>query len=76
MGGVPMTLAETRPRIVSDPEILGGLPVIEGTRVPAGNILAEIRAGSDKYEIFLGYPTLPVGSVEAVIEWDRAGCPL
>ncbi|NLT24713.1 MAG: DUF433 domain-containing protein, partial [Syntrophorhabdus sp.] len=34
-----MTLAETRSRIVSDPEILGGLPVIEGTRVPAGNIL-------------------------------------
>jgi len=71
-----MTFTETKPRIVSDPEILGGMPVIEGTRVPAGNILAEIRAGSDKYQIFQGYPTLPVGSVEAVIEWDKAGRPL
>lgn len=65
-----------KPRIVSDPEILGGTPVIEGTRIPAGNILAELRAGTSKFDIFLGYPTLPVYSVEAVDEWDKAGRPL
>ncbi len=31
--------------VVSNPGILGGTPVILGTRVPADNILAEVLAG-------------------------------
>ena len=68
--------ATMKPKIISDPEILGGIPVVEGTRIPAGNILAELRAGASKFEIFRGYPSLPLYSVEAVIEWDKAGRPL
>ena len=65
-----------KPRIVSNPDILGGTPVIERTRVPAGNILAEVKAGSSTFEIFCHYPSLPIGAVEAVIEWEKAGRPL
>ena len=65
-----------KPKVVSDPEILGGTPVVEGTRVPAGNILVEVQAGTSDLEIFLNYPSLPPYSVEAVIEWNKAGRPV
>jgi uncharacterized protein (DUF433 family) len=39
--------------IVLNPRILGGTPVVEGTRVPAGNVLAELASGADKMAVFL-----------------------
>lgn len=58
-------------RIVSDPEILGGMPVVEGTRVPADNVLAEVRAGTSTMEIFRHYPSLPTDGINACVSWDR-----
>lgn len=58
-------------RVVSTPGILGGMPVVEGTRVPAANVMAEVKAGKSKCEIFESYPTLPLDGVEACIQWDR-----
>jgi uncharacterized protein (DUF433 family) len=63
-------------KIISDPGILGGTPVFEGTRIPAGNIVAEVKAGTSRFDIFRHYPNLPLDGVEAAIEWDRAGRPL
>lgn len=40
------------PRIVSDPEILGGTPVFIGTRVPVRILFEHLEAG-DSLEIFL-----------------------
>jgi uncharacterized protein (DUF433 family) len=57
--------------VVSDPEILGGWPVVKGTRVPAETILKYIAAGCSKREIFEDYPSLPVDGIEAVIRWDE-----
>ncbi|WP_376088554.1 DUF433 domain-containing protein [Roseomonas sp. CCTCC AB2023176] len=62
--------------VVSDPEILSGTPVVKGTRVPAGNILAEIRHGTSRFDIFRHYPSLPVDGIDAVLAWERAGKPL
>jgi uncharacterized protein (DUF433 family) len=55
--------------IVSDPEVMSGEPVVRGTRVQAMTIVAYLRAGYTKVEIFQDYPTLPVDGVEAVVRW-------
>ena len=40
------------PRVVSDPEILGGTPVFLGTRVPIRILFEHLEAG-DPLEVFL-----------------------
>ena len=40
------------PRIVVDPEILGGTPVFKGTRVPVRILFEHLEAG-DSLDIFL-----------------------
>ena len=40
------------PRVVSDPEILGGTPVFIGTRVPVRIIFEHLEAG-DTLDVFL-----------------------
>ncbi|MDE2567082.1 MAG: DUF433 domain-containing protein, partial [Burkholderiales bacterium] len=53
------------PRLVSDPEILGGTPVFVGTRVPM-RILFEHLAAGDALEVFL--EDFPSVSREVAIE--------
>jgi uncharacterized protein (DUF433 family) len=56
-------------QVVSDRSVMGGAPVVRGTRVPAETILAYLRAGRSSEEIFEDYPSLPVDGIEAVIAW-------
>jgi uncharacterized protein (DUF433 family) len=42
-------------RIASDPKILGGKPVIKGTRVPVYIIVSAIGAGEEVDEVCRGY---------------------
>jgi uncharacterized protein (DUF433 family) len=70
------TLPRTDTRVVSNPRILGGMPVIEGTRVPVENVLAEFRERQSKFDVFRAYPSLPPDSVEVCLQWDRAGRPI
>jgi uncharacterized protein (DUF433 family) len=58
--------------VVSDPSVMGGEPVVRGTRVPATTIIAYLRAGHTAQEIFTDYPSLPVNAIQAVIEWAEA----
>ena len=55
--------------IVSDPQVMGGQPVVSGTRVPAATIVACLQAGETPSDIFNGYPSLPVDGIRAVIAW-------
>jgi uncharacterized protein (DUF433 family) len=71
-----MVALQAKPKIkaeiVSDPSIMSGDPVVRGTRVPAMIVVAYLRAGHTKTEIFEDYPTLPVDGIDAVIDWaDR-----
>jgi uncharacterized protein (DUF433 family) len=68
---VMASLAETLPiiAITCDPEIMGGMPCIAGTRVPAETILACINGGDSRERIYRGYPYLPLGAYEAVVRW-------
>jgi uncharacterized protein (DUF433 family) len=61
--------------VVSNPGILGGTPVILGTRVPADNILAEVLAGTSRLDIFCHYPSLPPDGIDAALAWERSGKP-
>ena len=46
------------PRVVSDPDILGGTPVFVGTRVPVRILFEHLEAG-DSLEVFLeDFPTV------------------
>jgi uncharacterized protein (DUF433 family) len=58
-------------KVVSDPSVMSGEPVIRGTRVPAMTIVAYLRAGRTNREIFEDYPTLPVDGIDAVIVWAK-----
>ena len=40
------------PRVISDPEIMGGSPVFVGTRVPVRILFEHLEAG-DSLEVFL-----------------------
>jgi len=59
-------------RVVSDPSIMSGAPVVRGTRVPALTIVAYLRAGRSDQEVFEDYPTLPVDGIDAVRYWAES----
>jgi uncharacterized protein (DUF433 family) len=55
--------------IVRDPDIMGGVPTVRGTRIPVEMILLYLRANCTREEIFCDYPGLPLDGIEAVIAW-------
>lgn len=57
-------LERARELVVEDPEILGGTPVIRGTRVPVYDVAASLVAGLSVPEILEGYPSLDEEKVE------------
>lgn len=46
---------KTRERIVIDPKIQHGKPVIRGTRVPVARVIAELAGGMDREEVMREY---------------------
>lgn len=46
------------PHIVRDPEICGGRPVVQGTRIPVQTLVAYERLGYTLPEILAGFPGL------------------
>ena len=59
-------------RVVSNPGILGGLPVVDGTRVPAATLVDYLRHGYSDLEILEDYPSLPSTSRDAVEAWANS----
>jgi len=59
-------------RIVRDPKICGGEPVINGTRVTLRTVLASLAEGADVNEILADFPTLSADDVRAVIAFAAA----
>ena len=58
-------------RIVIDPAILGGKPVVKGTRIPVELVLAKLAYNPDLEELFADYPRLTVEDVKACLEYAR-----
>lgn len=54
-------------RVVTDPTVLLGKPVIRGTRVPVELIVGLVDAGQTPAQIADDYPDLSVEDVEAAV---------
>ena len=54
-------------RIIANPEILGGKPVIEGTRISVEHVLGLLANGMSNEEIIADYPILSEESIRAVL---------
>ena len=61
----------TVPRIISDPKVMTGKPVIEGTRITVELILTRLGEGRTVADIVDEYPHLPREQVEAAIAYAR-----
>ena len=76
-GATLQTCTERRPtmespRVVADPEILGGTPVFVGTRVPVRVLFEHLEAG-DSLEVFLqDFPSVSRALAVQVLEDARA----
>jgi len=56
----------------SDPEIMGGIPVFAGTRVPIQNLIDYLEGGESIEEFLIGFPSVKrdqvIGFIEAAKE--------
>ena len=55
--------------IISDPGILGGKPVVEGTRLSVEHILGLLARNMSHREIVEAYPVLTIEDVNGVLEY-------
>ena len=56
-------------RIVQDPEILVGKPVIRGTRIPVDLVLKRLAEDLDLDTLFQSYPRLTAEDVKACLQY-------
>ena len=56
-------------RIVVDPKVMVGKPVIRGTRIPIDAILRRIADGWTFEKILEGYPNLTKSDIKAALEY-------
>lgn len=62
---------EIEARIVRDPAILVGKPVVRGTRIPVSLILNYIEHGHSVEELLDDYPVLTREDVEAAVTYGK-----
>lgn len=58
-------------QIISDPKILGGKPIIAGTRISVELILDRVASGMSVKEILQDYPHLTAKQIQAAISYAR-----
>ena len=58
--------------IISDPEILGGMPVIKGTRVPVYELAASVKPGVSRDRILAAYPTIQEHHLDLAVSYAEA----
>ena len=56
-------------RIVQDPKILAGKPVVKGTRIPVELVLKHLAQNPDLDELLAAYPRLTVQDVQACLAY-------
>jgi uncharacterized protein (DUF433 family) len=58
-------------RIVRDPEIMVGKPVVRGTRIPVERVLRHLEE-NDRADLFAAFPELTEDDVRACLAYARA----
>ena len=56
-------------RIVTDPAVCSGQPVIRGTRIMVKNVLGMIAGGYTRERVLAAYPELAAEDVSAALEY-------
>ncbi|CAN7635654.1 DUF433 domain-containing protein [Pararhizobium sp. LjRoot238] len=69
------SLEAARAMVVSSPDILGGTPVIRGTRIPVHDVAASVTAGYSLEDILEAYPVLYAKQVELATVYADANPP-
>lgn len=59
-------------RIIRDPRVCGGQPVIKGTRVTLSTVLSSLAEGASVAEILTDFPSLTEEDVRAAIAFAAA----
>jgi uncharacterized protein (DUF433 family) len=59
-------------RIIQDPKIVVGKPVIKGTRIPVERVIAHLANEPDLADLFAAYPELTLEDVKAALEYAHA----
>ena len=59
-------------RIVQDPAILAGRPVVSGTRIPVDVVLEYLAHNPDFAELFADYPRLTMDDVKACFAYAQS----
>lgn len=57
-------------KIIIDPDVCNGQPVIEGTRITASTVLEFLSAGDSIDDVLAGYPTLTRDDVLACLAYS------
>ena len=69
-------MVHTNDIIVSDPEILGGMPVFRGTRVPFKNLLDYLEGGYTLDEFLDEFPSVTRETAIAALEQESGFKPI
>jgi uncharacterized protein (DUF433 family) len=59
-------------RIMTDPAIMVGKPVVRGTRIPVATVLRALSHNPDLTELFADYPRLTLDDVRACLAYAEA----
>ena len=65
------TQGNTKERIVRIPGVLGGKPVIQGTRIPVDMILERLAVDLELQTLFEDYPDLTEEDIKACIAYAK-----
>ncbi len=58
-------------RIIHDPKIMVGKPVVQGTRIPVELVLQHLEENPDLEDLFAAYPELTLEDVKACLAYAR-----
>ncbi len=59
-------------RIVTDPAIMAGKPVVKGTRVPVERVIQHLADNPDVTDLFEAFPHLTMGDVKACLAYAHS----
>jgi len=58
-------------RIAADPKVLGGKPVVRGTRIAVSLVLEELAHNPDVNELLAAHPDLTQADVQACLSYAK-----
>lgn len=59
----------TDDRIIQDPAVMVGKPVVKGTRIPVERVIAHLAHHPDLDDLFEAYPELTIEDVKACLQY-------